>query len=66
MVSEGLLVICVLFCFCLFLLRRAGTAQEFKKRFELPILKGRDADANDKDRQAGEDKLKELISIVNR
>ncbi|KAG7272523.1 hypothetical protein CRUP_006812, partial [Coryphaenoides rupestris] len=43
-----------------------GTAQEFKKRFELPILKGRDADASDKDRQAGEEKLKELISIVNR
>ncbi|KAF7203801.1 DNA repair and recombination protein RAD54-like [Nothobranchius furzeri] len=43
-----------------------GTAQEFKKRFELPILKGRDADASDKDRQAGEVKLRELISIVNR
>uniref|UniRef100_A0A8C7ISZ3 RAD54 like n=1 Tax=Oncorhynchus kisutch TaxID=8019 RepID=A0A8C7ISZ3_ONCKI len=42
-----------------------GTAQEFKKRFELPILKGRDADASDKDRQSGEEKLKELISIVN-
>ncbi|XP_061635142.1 DNA repair and recombination protein RAD54-like [Phyllopteryx taeniolatus] len=42
-----------------------GTAQEFKKRFELPILKGRDADASDNDRQTGEDKLKELISIVN-
>ncbi|KAG9341543.1 hypothetical protein JZ751_019049 [Albula glossodonta] len=43
-----------------------GTAQEFKKRFEVPILKGRDADASDKDRQVGEEKLKELISIVNR
>ncbi|XP_010870626.1 DNA repair and recombination protein RAD54-like [Esox lucius] len=43
-----------------------GTAQEFKKRFEVPILKGRDADASDKDRLAGEEKLKELISIVNR
>lgn len=43
-----------------------GTAQEFKKRFELPILKGRDADASDKDRKTGEEKLKELISIVNR
>ncbi|KAM3620036.1 uncharacterized protein V6R79_017352 [Siganus canaliculatus] len=43
-----------------------GTAQEFKKRFELPILKGRDADASEKDRQCGEEKLKELISIVNR
>lgn len=43
-----------------------GTAQEFKKRFELPILKGRDADANEKDRQAGEEKLTELIGVVNR
>ncbi|XP_077391460.1 DNA repair and recombination protein RAD54-like [Festucalex cinctus] len=43
-----------------------GTAQEFKKRFELPILKGRDADASDRERQEGEDKLKELIGIVNR
>lgn len=44
----------------------AGNAQEFKKRFELPILKGRDAAASDKDRETGEEKLKELISIVNR
>ncbi len=44
----------------------SGTAQEFKKRFEIPILKGRDADASDKDRAAGEQKLQELISIVNR
>uniref|UniRef100_A0A672PLF8 RAD54 like n=1 Tax=Sinocyclocheilus grahami TaxID=75366 RepID=A0A672PLF8_SINGR len=43
-----------------------GTAQEFKKRFEIPILKGRDADASDKNRAAGEEKLKELICIVNR
>ncbi|XP_063283255.1 DNA repair and recombination protein RAD54-like [Pelobates fuscus] len=43
-----------------------GTAQEFKKRFEIPILKGRDADASVADRQKGEEKLKELISIVNR
>lgn len=44
----------------------SGTAQEFKKRFEIPILKGRDADASDKDRAAGEEKLQQLISIVNR
>lgn len=43
-----------------------GTAQEFKRRFELPILKGRDADANDRDRATGEEKLKELIRVVNR
>lgn len=49
-----------------FVAATSGTAQEFKKRFELPILKGRDADASDNERQAGEDKLKELIGIVNR
>ncbi|XP_072317853.1 DNA repair and recombination protein RAD54-like [Eucyclogobius newberryi] len=43
-----------------------GTAPEFKKRFEVPILKGRDADASEKDRRAGEEQLKELIGIVNR
>ncbi|XP_041064805.1 DNA repair and recombination protein RAD54-like isoform X1 [Carcharodon carcharias] len=43
-----------------------GTAQEFKKRFELSILKGRDAAASERERQHGEEKLKELISIVNR
>lgn len=43
-----------------------GTAQEFKKHFELPILKGRDAAASEADRQRGEERLQELISIVNR
>ncbi|KAK9404299.1 DNA repair and recombination protein RAD54-like [Crotalus adamanteus] len=43
-----------------------GTAQEFKKHFEIPILKGRDADASEAGRQKGEERLKELISIVNR
>ncbi|XP_018116352.1 DNA repair and recombination protein RAD54-like [Xenopus laevis] len=43
-----------------------GTAQDFKKRFEIPILKGRDADASAADRQKGEEKLKELIGVVNR
>ena len=28
-----------------------GTAQEFRKRFENPILRGRDADASDADHQ---------------
>lgn len=50
----------------LFISVRAGTAQEFKRHFELPILKGRDADASDAERQKGEERLKELISIVNR
>ncbi|NWW54510.1 RAD54 protein, partial [Pedionomus torquatus] len=43
-----------------------GTAQEFKRHFEIPILKGRDADASEADRLKGEERLKELISIVNR
>lgn len=43
-----------------------GTAQEFKKHFEIPILKGRDADASEAERHKGEERLKELISIVNR
>ncbi|XP_073758769.1 DNA repair and recombination protein RAD54-like isoform X2 [Callorhinus ursinus] len=43
-----------------------GTAHEFKKRFELPILRGRDAAAREADRQLGEERLRELTSIVNR
>ncbi|XP_040087217.1 DNA repair and recombination protein RAD54-like isoform X3 [Oryx dammah] len=43
-----------------------GTAQEFKKHFELPILKGRDATASEEDRRVGEERLRELTSIVNR
>ncbi|CAG5131339.1 unnamed protein product, partial [Candidula unifasciata] len=43
-----------------------GTAQEFKRRFETPILRGRDADATDEDHKKGEEKLQELLSIVNR
>ncbi|XP_064445278.1 DNA repair and recombination protein RAD54-like isoform X2 [Mirounga angustirostris] len=43
-----------------------GTAHEFKKHFELPILKGRDAAAGEADRQLGEERLRELTSIVNR
>lgn len=43
-----------------------GTAQEFKRRFENPILRGRDAAATDKDQQIGKEKLEELIAIVNR
>ncbi|XP_065389610.1 DNA repair and recombination protein RAD54-like isoform X3 [Macaca fascicularis] len=43
-----------------------GTAHEFKKHFELPILKGRDAAASEADRKLGEERLRELTSIVNR
>ena len=31
-----------------------GTASEFRKRFENPILRGRDADATDADHEKGE------------
>ena len=43
-----------------------GTAAEFRKRFENPILRGRDADASDADHQRGVEKLKELADLVNR
>ncbi|XP_055996293.1 DNA repair and recombination protein RAD54-like [Ostrea edulis] len=43
-----------------------GTAQEFKKRFETPILRGRDADASNDDHKKGQLKLQELAEIVNK
>ena len=43
-----------------------GTAAEFRKRFENPILRGRDADASDSDHQRGVEKLKEMADLVNR
>lgn len=43
-----------------------GTRLEFRKRFEIPILRGRDADASDKDRQRGDECLSELLATVNK
>ncbi|XP_076321945.1 DNA repair and recombination protein RAD54-like okr [Tachypleus tridentatus] len=43
-----------------------GTARDFKRKYETPILCGRDAAATDKDHEKGKEKLEELISIVNR
>jgi DNA repair and recombination RAD54-like protein len=43
-----------------------GTASEFKKRFELPILRGRDAMATSEQQQLGEEKLSEMAALVNR
>jgi DNA repair and recombination RAD54-like protein len=43
-----------------------GTAQEFKKKFENPILRGRDGAATDADIQKGKERLEELLSIVNK
>jgi len=38
-----------------------GTAAEFRRRFELPILKGRDAAATDAEHERGKQKLQEVI-----
>ena len=43
---------------CIILL--AGTVSEFKKKFETPILRGRDADASDADHKKGAEKLAEV------
>nr|KAJ3417855.1 DNA-dependent ATPase protein rad54 [Polyrhizophydium stewartii] len=43
-----------------------GSEAEFRKRFELPILRGRDADASDKDRKLSEERLGELLTIANK
>ncbi|XP_002130103.2 DNA repair and recombination protein RAD54-like isoform X1 [Ciona intestinalis] len=42
-----------------------GTANEFKKKFEFPILRGRDSSACDDHKKLGETKLKELVDLVN-
>ncbi|KAG4304787.1 hypothetical protein PORY_001840 [Pneumocystis oryctolagi] len=43
-----------------------GSRSEFRKTFELPILKGRDALGTDKDREIGDHKLEELSVLVSR
>lgn len=43
-----------------------GSSAEFRKRFENPILKGRDAAASDEDQKRGKERLDELIALVNR
>ena len=43
-----------------------GTAQEFRRKFENPILKGRDADAMADDVKKGQEKLKEMDEIVSK
>ena len=44
----------------------AGTANEFRTRFENPIRRGRDAGGSDKEVQQAQEKLLELNQIVNR
>ncbi|GAA5874121.1 hypothetical protein JCM8547_008379 [Rhodosporidiobolus lusitaniae] len=43
-----------------------GTKKEFHKQFELPILKGRDGLATDKEKERGEVAMKELLQKVNK
>jgi len=43
-----------------------GTQNDFRRNFENPILRGRDADASDSDRQRSEEKLVELLVMANK
>ncbi|KAI1261986.1 DNA repair protein rhp54 [Xylariaceae sp. FL1019] len=43
-----------------------GSRLEFRKRYEIPILRGRDADASEKDRERGDERLGELLGVVNK
>jgi DNA repair and recombination RAD54-like protein len=43
-----------------------GTAAEFRRRFENPIIRGRDSSASDADKKLGDEKLAELASVVNK
>uniref|UniRef100_A0A8D8TTW0 DNA repair and recombination protein RAD54-like n=2 Tax=Cacopsylla melanoneura TaxID=428564 RepID=A0A8D8TTW0_9HEMI len=43
-----------------------GTAQEFRKHYEIPILRGQDSCATDAERSKSKERLEQLIGIVNR
>ncbi|KAJ5082926.1 hypothetical protein N7532_011969 [Penicillium argentinense] len=43
-----------------------GSQNEFRKRFELPILRGRDAAGTEEDKKLGDERLVELSAIVNK
>ena len=43
-----------------------GTRNEFRKKYEIPILRGRDAAGTDSDRKRGDECLAELLTLVNK
>ena len=43
-----------------------GTRSDFRKHFEMPILRGRDADADEEEKSKGDWRLKQLSEIVNK
>lgn len=43
-----------------------GTRNDFRKKYELPILRGRDADATEDGRKKGDERLAELLTLVNK
>ncbi|KAJ2358013.1 DNA-dependent ATPase protein rad54, partial [Coemansia sp. RSA 2618] len=43
-----------------------GSTQEFRRKFELPILRGRDALATDSEQQTGDQRLSELNAIASK
>ncbi|RAL64737.1 hypothetical protein DID88_001768 [Monilinia fructigena] len=43
-----------------------GTRMEFRKKYELPIQRGRDAAGSDKDRQKGDECIRDLLNVVNK
>lgn len=40
--------------------------QEFRRKYETPILRGQDAAATDKERELAQERLTDLVSIVNK
>ncbi|KAI5837307.1 helicase swr1 [Morchella snyderi] len=43
-----------------------GTRLDFRKKYELPILRGRDADGTEEERKKGDECLKDLADLVNK
>jgi DNA repair and recombination RAD54-like protein len=43
-----------------------GTPNEFRRNYENPILRGRDADATEKEREVSDEKVTEFWNIVSK